>query len=115
MFKAFREFLLDDSGAVTADSAIVMGGVIWMAGAVVSDVSVATMGVTDKINERLEYASIIAEIVGSPSEGAENGDTGSDEGVDCVGNPGNDKCVGNAGENPNGQGGWGDGTQGQSQ
>ncbi|MBT5074610.1 MAG: hypothetical protein HOJ34_12825 [Kordiimonadaceae bacterium] len=31
----------------------------------------------------------------------------------CVGNPGNDKCVGNAGENPSGNG-FGSGSQGTS-
>ena len=34
--------------------------------------------------------------------------------VDCVGNPGNDKCVGQAGETPNGETGWGTGSQGMS-
>ena len=100
-----------------------------MALAIVTDVSVATMNVSDKINERLEYASILAEILddygpgsdldgGSGSESnraPESGGDSSDDGEsDCAGNPGNNKCVGNAGETPNGKDGWGDGDKGRS-
>lgn len=111
MFDRFKTFLLDDSGAVTVDSVIVMGGVVWMGAAVVGDIGVATMGVTDRINERLEYSSVIADILGEYGPGAEQ--DGGEEEVDCVGNPGNAKCVGNAGENPNGDDDWGTGSQGQ--
>lgn len=120
MIKEFKRFLSDETGAVTIDSVIVMGGSVWMAAAVVGDISVATMGVTDKINERLEYASIVADIMGDFGPGGaqdtnSNNSSGSGGGSDdCVGNPGNNKCVGNAGENPNGKGGWGSGSRGRS-
>ncbi|MCB1336421.1 MAG: hypothetical protein KDK10_02825 [Maritimibacter sp.] len=111
MFDRFKTFLLDDSGAVTVDSVIVMGGVVWMGAAVVGDIGVATMGVTDRINERLEYSSVIAEILGDYGPGSEL-DGGS---MECnAANPGNDKCVGNAGENPNGDDDWGSGSNGRS-
>lgn len=118
MFKEFERFLRDETGAVTVDSVIVFGGSVWMAAAVVSDVSVATMGVTDKINERLEYSSIVAEIMGEYGPGGAQ-DSGSDTGSRaesgaCAGNPGNDKCVGNAGENPDGGDDWGTGSHGKS-
>lgn len=107
MKQALQKFLRDESGAVTIDSVVVLGGSMYMAMAIVADVGYATMGVTEKINERLEYATIIAEILD---------DYGPDDNsVDCAANPGNDKCVGNAGEDPNGTGDWGDGTQGMSQ
>jgi hypothetical protein len=48
---------------------------------------------------------------GIPNTG--NPNTGT-PGTSRPGNPGNDKGVGNAGENPNGGGGWGDGTKGCS-
>lgn len=108
MFDRFKTFLLDDSGAVTVDSVVVMGGVVWMGAAVVSDIGFATMSVTDKINERLEYSSVIAEILGDYGPGNEVTPEF------CAGNPGNAKCVGNAGEDPNEQGGWGEETHGMS-
>jgi len=116
MNNTIKEFLRDEGGAVTVDSAVVLGGSIWMALSIVTDVSVATMSVTDKINERLEYSTIVAELLGEygPDSGSD-GDSGGDSGdVDCVGNPGNDKCVGNAGENPNGGDDWGSGSNGMS-
>lgn len=47
--------------------------------------------------------------------GTGGGDTGSGgSGTGGLGNPGNDKNVGKAGENPNGKGGWGSGSKGKS-
>lgn len=116
MMKAFTRFLRDESGAVTVDSVVVLGGSVWMAAVVVGDISVATLDVGAKINQRLEYASILAEILDDYGPGTNVGgeDVGGAEEVDCVGNPGNDKCVGNAGENPNGGDDWGSGSNGMS-
>jgi hypothetical protein len=51
---------------------------------------------------------------GSGWFGGSGGDDDDDEDTVAVGNPGNDKDVGKAGENPNGQGGWGSGSNGKS-
>ncbi len=114
-------FLRDETGAVTVDSAVVLGGTMWMSVSLAMDIGVATMDVTEKINERLEYSSIIAEILGEYGPGSDLAggsapQSGSDGDAGCgnPGNPGNDKCVGNAGENPNGGDDWGEGDRGRS-
>ncbi len=119
MLRSFKRFLRDERGNVTLESLVVIGGSVWMAGVVVGDISVATMGVTERLESRLEYSSIVNDILdgyGPNSElaGGSDGDSGSDDEVDCDGNPGNDKCVGNAGENPNGGDDWGSGSNGMS-
>ncbi len=121
MKQALAKFLRDESGAVTVDSVVVLGGSMWMSLALAVDVGAATIDVTEKINERLEYSNIVAEILGeygpgSDLDGGSAPQSGSDGDAGCgnPGNPGNDKCVGNAGENPNGKGGWGEGDRGRS-
>ena len=117
MKKTILKFLRDDTGAVTVDSVGVIGGSIWMAMTIAGDIGAATLVLSEKIDNRLEYESILQEILDSHGPEAvvvDESDSGSDDEVDCVGNPGNDKCVGNAGENPNGQGGWGSGSRGRS-
>lgn len=94
----FYGFIGDESGAASVDGMIVLGGSIWMAFALVSDVAEASLNLTNDINDRLEYANIISEIMG---------DFGPD-----AGNPGNHVGVGSVGENPNGAGDGGDGTSG---
>jgi Flp pilus assembly pilin Flp len=138
-----RNFINDESGAVTVDYVVFLGGVATMALTIVSDIAQATMTITDRINERTSYESIIAEIEQSYSTagsveaadggGGSSGNSGSDDagsqdsdpgsgdsngsGSDGkgYGNPGNDKNVGKAGENPNGKGGWGNGKKGRSE
>ena len=123
MKKAFERFLRDETGAVTVDFVVVWGGTMWMAMGLVSDIGYATVGVSDRISERLEYSTILSEILDDYGPGSEGGSSsgsgddsggGSDDGVDCVGNPGNDKCVGNSGEDPNGDGEWVSGSLGMS-
>lgn len=132
----FKDFFRDESGAVTVDYVVFLGGVATMALTIVGDIAQATMSLTDRINERTSYESIVAEIEQSYSpaksrEIADNNDgaqAGSDDGDgsgenpggsgsdgEGYGNPGNDKNVGKAGENPNGKGGWGNGSKGKSQ
>ena len=141
MFWKIKEFLKDDSGAVTVESVVVLGGSVWMAMVLVGDIGSATISVTDRINERLDYTAIVAQIhdsygtgtatsgggtqtgtdtgiagggvTGAGDTGGTSGDSGN-TGNTGGGNPGNDKDVGNAGENPNGKDGWGDGTKGRS-
>lgn len=109
MKQILAKFLRDESGAVTVDSVVVLGGSAYMALALVADVGYATMSVTDKINERLEYSTVLAEILRDYGPGSER--AGSVDGY----NPGNDKEVGNAGEDPNASGEFGDGIRGVSQ
>lgn len=101
--RAVRKFLRDESGAAGTDGIIVLGGSIWMAFALVSDVAEASLNLTNDINDRLEYANIISEIMGDFGPDAANTD----------GSLGNETDVGSAGENTNGDDDWGDGTSGQ--
>jgi len=123
MLRSIKEFLRDERGNVTIESLVVLGGSVWMAMVVVSDITFAAVGVSNRIENQLEYSSIINQILDSHgpdseqaggSDGGSGGGSGSDDEVDCVGNPGNDKCVGNAGENPNGGDDWGSGSNGMS-
>ena len=132
MLKSFKDFLRDEGGNVTIESLVVIGGSVWMAGVLISDITFATMVVSERLNTRLEYTSIVEDILGGygteeqqakysdpevsdetdETDYADDSDDTEDE-VDCVGNPGNNKCVGNAGENPNGSDDWGSGSNGQ--
>lgn len=118
-----KRFWNDESGAVTVDYVVFLGGVVWMGMTVVGDVARASMSLTDQVVERMSYSAIVADIYGAfgPDSVAQNagveGDAGSnpDNGSESgAGNPGNNKNVGNAGENPNGKGGWGSGDKGRS-
>lgn len=111
MINRFKEFLRDESGNATIESLVVIGGSVWMAGVVVTDVTFASMTVTEKLNNRLEYTSIVSDILGD--FGPEIDNVASVDPDFCAGNPGNDKCVGNAGENPNGDDDWGTGSNGR--
>ena len=113
MLTKFRKFLADESGNATIESLVVIGGSVWMAGVVLTDVSVATMGVTERLEHRLEYTSIVSDILSDYGPSSGSASSGADAEF-CAGNPGNDKCVGNAGEEPNGKDGWGEGTRGRS-
>ncbi|MCB1349060.1 MAG: hypothetical protein KDK11_10590, partial [Maritimibacter sp.] len=64
MINRFKEFLRDESGNATIESLVVIGGSVWMAGVVVTDVTFASMTVTEKLNNRLEYTSIVSDILG---------------------------------------------------
>jgi len=119
-----KTFIHDESGAVTVDYVVFLGGVATMALTIVSDIAQATMSITDRINERTSYESIIAEIEQSygtdrpvvvGNNDSDSGDSSTGSGGQGYGNPGNDKDVGKAGENPNGKGGWGNGRKGRSE
>lgn len=123
MINSIKRFLRDENGFVTIESLVVMGGSVWMAGVVLTDITIATIGVTTRLETRLDYTSIVAEVLQEygPESTSDSGvvsseqtGSGSNGEDDCVGNPGNDKCVGNAGENPNGGSDWGSGSNGMS-
>jgi hypothetical protein len=83
-----------------------------MALSVVGDIAQGTLNLTDRIFERTTFESIIAEVEQSYSATG-SGDIGGN--ANGNGNPGNDKDVGKAGENPSGKGGWGNGSKGRSE
>ena len=114
MLRSLKRFLRDERGNVTIESLVVIGGSVWMMGVVVGDISVATMGVTERLENRLEYSSIINDILDSHGPDSELAGGSGDDPEFCDANPGNEKCVGNAGENPNGGDDWGSGSNGMS-
>ncbi len=79
MKQTLVNFLRDESGAATVDSVVVLGGSMWMSVSLAVDVGAATIYLTDEITNRLEYTSIVAEILGDygpgsdPSGGTEGG------------------------------------------
>ncbi len=93
MKHAIRHFLCDESGSASFDSAVVVGGAAWMAVSLVADVSAATLDLTDDINHRMEYSTIVADILGAHGPGADlnGGDNDGDDlggGDDGDGNSG---------------------------
>lgn len=143
MRRVVARFIDDEDGAASVDGVVVIGGALWMCFSVMADVSAATLDLGKDINNRIEYSQVLNEILkshgpggtgqsapeaspgtapsgeGGGSAGGGGGSTGgggggSGGGGGGAGNPGNDKAVGNAGENPNGRGGWGSGSHGRS-
>lgn len=55
MLTRFVEFLRDESGAVTADSVVVLGGLSYMFLALVLDIGSAAVNLADDINDELLY------------------------------------------------------------
>lgn len=127
-------FVDDDSGAVTVDFVVITGGVIGLGLAVVGEVRSGAVDLAGGINASLGGASVasiqqaLANVhagggggsgsseAGGASEGsAGQGGSGAGVGPSAgLGNPGNDKPVGKAGENPSGKD-FGDGIRGNSQ
>jgi len=87
-------FLRDESGAVTVDYTVFLGGVIWMGMTIVGDVATATMFVTDKVNTRMSYARIVEEIHGSFGPDSVAGGGGDEDGA--ADNPGESAAGGGA-------------------
>ena len=110
MIATLAHFLRDESGAATVDSIVVLGGSMWMSVALAADVGAATIDVTDKINERLEYSSVVAEILGeygpgSDGAGGTEGGAQTNSSSNSVETAGCDSG-GNAGSSNSGWGGW---------
>lgn len=110
-----EEFIKDETGAVTVDAVVVIGGSMLMGQTIVMDVSRGVMSLSDRMDARLEAIGDDYLPGGQyyPGNAQPTSGTGGETGGNN-GNPGNDKNVGNAGENPNGQGGWGGGSNGMS-
>ncbi|HBZ44185.1 MAG TPA: hypothetical protein DEO85_09065 [Maritimibacter sp.] len=116
-FDALKRFFLDETGAVSVDAVVVIGGSILIAQTVITDISEGMVTLSDKMNARFEQIAVDqldnAATVYTPTSSTTTPAQAS--AGPTAGNPGNDKAVGNAGENPNGSDDWGDGTQGKSQ
>ncbi|WP_138422155.1 hypothetical protein [Maritimibacter alexandrii] len=112
------KFAADEGGAVTTDAVVFWAGLILMAQTVVTDVSHGVMIVADGISGAIgEIAATnltLQEIAGLAGQDA-TPTAGEGTQTPSSGNPGNDKDVGRAGENPNGTDDWGTGSQGRSQ
>ncbi|WP_298491973.1 hypothetical protein [uncultured Maritimibacter sp.] len=115
-------FLRDETGAITVDFVVVVGGSMLMGYTVVTDVSRGTLNFANDIDSYLTAISELdltktrGQIVVDPDAFSNSSDlsAGTDGQTSSGGNPGNDKDVGNAGENPNGSGDWGSGSNGMS-
>ena len=102
---ALRKFAADEGGAVTTDAVVFWAGLILMAQTVVTDVSHGVMIVADGISGAIEEIAAtnlsLQEIAGLAGQDATE-PAGEGTQPSSSGNPGNDKDVGRAGENPNG-------------
>lgn len=131
----FMIFWKEESGQLSVDWTVLVASLVGVSIAAATSVSISVRDVTDEydgINTGTGMMTMFAGRddasgggsgtgsgtggnTGSGSNDSASGDSGG--GADaafCAGNPGNDKCVGKAGENPNGKGGWGGGTKGRS-
>jgi Flp pilus assembly pilin Flp len=63
MKTVFGRFLRDESGAVTVDSIVVLGGLTWMLVAVVIDIGAASVALTDRVSDELEYNQVLHNIL----------------------------------------------------
>lgn len=134
-----RAFLREESGAVTADYVVLLSTVVILGLATVGTVGRGVLSAADDIASSIGNTTLLSFTAEAGSDsGGTAGDTGSDDTTDGgsadssggdgdaddsssdstgstgSGNPGNDKDVGRAGENPNGQGGWGGGSHGRA-
>lgn len=134
-------FLRSTSGAVTADYVPAAGVVMGLGLLVIGNVSLGTGSLSGSVQESMESTTVelpsfenafagagASTYVGSPTPpppgalpgdafggaGSGGGSTNPGAGSPTTpGNPGNDAPVGGAGETPNGQDDWGEGTVGQ--
>lgn len=63
MKKAIGKFLRDERGSVSVEEIVVLGGALWMLIAVVTDISVATVSLSDRISNELQYNSVLNDIL----------------------------------------------------
>lgn len=130
-----KAFFTDESGAISVEWTVLAAAIIGVGFVVGTQAFQGTAKVTDGYSDMTQPSGLITQFAsnhsgqtpgagsGNAPDGSGGGNSGGNGGgggnsggnPECVGNPGNDKCVGNAGENPNGKGGWGDGTRGMSQ
>lgn len=132
-----KSYARKDDGTVTVDFVVLNAALLALGIAVLSSVARGGMDFSDALANHIEAVETGVGGQGSQGEGvgssegdqegdghsgaSNGGDTGGDTGTDAgsgssggQGNPGNDRDVGRAGETPNGQDGWGSGSQGRS-
>lgn len=117
-------FLFNEDGGVGIDWTVLVAGLIGVSLVVSAEVVRGVDNVTDEYDGINTGEGMMTMFVNTPNTPAtvatlpeETEDTVSadEDDVACDNaNPGNDKCVGNAGETPNGdEDAWGDGSNGQ--
>jgi len=119
------DFLRNEDGAITVDWTVLVAGIMGLGLVVTSEVAYGVeKNVTDDYAGITTGKGMIAMFANSPQETTDVADptdeteeivlAGAGDSGDCDGaNPGNDKCVGNAGESPNGRD-FGGGSNGMS-
>ena len=80
----FKDFLLDESGAVTVDYTVFLGGVVWMGLTVVGDVSAAMMYLSERTEGQMSYEHIYEQVYGvtetsGPLPGPDAGGSGESD------------------------------------
>ncbi|MCB1328705.1 MAG: hypothetical protein KDK28_04250 [Maritimibacter sp.] len=78
MKKILKNFLCDETGAMSVDAMVVLGGTTWMLMVVVSDIGTATLDLADRVGHEMQYNSVIYDILegygpGSPKTRGESG------------------------------------------
>lgn len=115
-------FLRDEEGQITVDWTVLVASLMAVGLIVGAEVVRGVDKVTDEYDGINTGQGLMTMFVSSPEAVITTAATTPDETSDpaddaqaCnAANPGNNKCVGNAGETPNGdEDGWGDGSSGQ--
>lgn len=113
-------FLRGEDGAVTIDWTVLVAGLIGVSLVVSVEVAQGLDKVTGEYDGIETGEGMMTMFVNAPTDptitvGVEEDPTTPGDTMECdAANPGNDACVGNAGEDPNDSGDFGDGTTGQS-
>ncbi|MCB1359477.1 MAG: hypothetical protein KDK53_24185 [Maritimibacter sp.] len=63
MKKILKNFLFNETGAMSVDAIVVLGGATWMLMVVVSDIGLATVDLADRVGHELQYNSVINDIL----------------------------------------------------
>ena len=63
MKKAIGSFLRDERGSASVEEIVVLGGATWMLVAVAIDISAATIDLSDRITNELQYNAVIYDIL----------------------------------------------------
>ena len=104
-----KRFIKDQSGAIAVDMVGLTGAAVLLGVGAVEMVSRGVESSADDVRTKTAAISAGQTYGGLSWYNTRSGASGGE------GNPGNDKAVGKAGENPNGKGGWGTGSKGKSE
>ncbi len=63
MKNILKTFLRDETGAMSVDAIVVLGGATWMLMVVVSDIGLATIDLADRVGHELQYNSVVNDIL----------------------------------------------------